>query len=125
MRIAILSRNRNLYSTRRLLEAGIMAGHDVRVVDHVRCFMDITSEKPTIHYRGRIWTARFRRSHSPDWFIGDFLRLRCGAAVRNDGGLLRQRVGCHHPRKRQIALVAVAVTARCGHSCYFHGQFPR
>ncbi len=51
MRIAILSRNKNLYSTRRLLEAGLQAGHDVRVVDHVRCFMDITSDKPTIHYR--------------------------------------------------------------------------
>ena len=51
MRIAILSRNKNLYSTRRLLEAGLRAGHDVRVVDHVRCFMDITSDKPTIHYR--------------------------------------------------------------------------
>ena len=52
MRIAILSRNKNLYSTRRLLEAGLTAGHDVRVIDHVRCFMDITSKKPTIHYRG-------------------------------------------------------------------------
>ncbi len=51
MRIAILSRNKNLYSTRRLLEAGLTAGHDVRVIDHVRCFMDITSDKPSIHYR--------------------------------------------------------------------------
>ncbi|MEM7101165.1 MAG: 30S ribosomal protein S6--L-glutamate ligase [Pseudomonadota bacterium] len=51
MRIAILSRNKNLYSTRRLLEAGLQAGHDVRVIDHVRCFMDITSDKPTVHYR--------------------------------------------------------------------------
>ena len=40
MRIAILSRNKNLYSTRRLLEAGLQAGHDVRIIDHVRCFMD-------------------------------------------------------------------------------------
>lgn len=51
MRIAILSRNRRLYSTRRLLEAGLLAGHDVRVVDHVRCFMDISSDNPTVHYR--------------------------------------------------------------------------
>lgn len=51
MRIAILSRNRNLYSTRRLLEAGLQAGHDIRVIDHIRCFMDITSQKPSIHYR--------------------------------------------------------------------------
>lgn len=51
MRLAILSRNRNLYSTRRLLEAGLQAGHDIRVIDHIRCFMDITSQKPSIHYR--------------------------------------------------------------------------
>ncbi|MEM7077453.1 MAG: 30S ribosomal protein S6--L-glutamate ligase [Pseudomonadota bacterium] len=51
MRIAILSRNKNLYSTRRLLEAGLQAGHDVRVIDHIRCFMDITSDNPSIHYR--------------------------------------------------------------------------
>lgn len=51
MRIAILSRNKSLYSTRRLLEAALQAGHDARVIDHVRCFMDITSEKPTVHYR--------------------------------------------------------------------------
>ena len=51
MRIAVLSRNKSLYSTRRLLEAALARGHDVRVIDHVRCFMDITSEKPSIHYR--------------------------------------------------------------------------
>jgi ribosomal protein S6--L-glutamate ligase len=51
VRIAVLSRNRNLYSTQRLVEAGLKMGHDVRVIDHVRCFMDITSEKPSIHYR--------------------------------------------------------------------------
>ena len=51
MNIAILSRNKNLYSTRRLLEAGLHAGHNIRVIDHVRCFMDITSDKPTVHYR--------------------------------------------------------------------------
>lgn len=51
MRIVVLSRNRNLYSTQRLVEAGLKMGHDIRVIDHVRCFMDITSEKPSIHYR--------------------------------------------------------------------------
>ena len=51
MRIAILSRNKNLYSTRRLIEVGEARGHEVRVLDHLKCFMDITSEKPTLHYR--------------------------------------------------------------------------
>lgn len=50
MNIAILSRNRSLYSTRRLVEAAEIRGHAVQVLDHLRCFMDITSEKPTIHY---------------------------------------------------------------------------
>lgn len=52
MKIAVLSRNAKLYSTGRLIEAAKMRGHDVRVVDHVRCFMDITSSQPSIHYRG-------------------------------------------------------------------------
>ena len=71
MRIAILSRNKNLYSTRRLMEAGLQAGHDVRVVDHVRCFMDITSDKPSIHYR--------EEEFGPDHF--DAVIPRIGASV--------------------------------------------
>ena len=51
MRIAVLSRNKRLYSTRRLVEAALTAGHSVRVVDHVRCFMDISADKPTVHYK--------------------------------------------------------------------------
>lgn len=51
MNIAILSRKRSLYSTRRLVEAAESNGHTVRVLDHLRCFMDITSDKPSIHYR--------------------------------------------------------------------------
>jgi ribosomal protein S6--L-glutamate ligase len=50
MRIIILSRDRKLYSTRSLVDAAVKRGHDVRVIDHLRCFMDITSLKPTIHY---------------------------------------------------------------------------
>lgn len=50
MKIAILSRNRNLYSTKRLVEAAELRGHSVQILDHLRCFMDITSDKPTIHY---------------------------------------------------------------------------
>ncbi|MBA3582446.1 MAG: 30S ribosomal protein S6--L-glutamate ligase [Gammaproteobacteria bacterium] len=51
MRIAILSRNSRLYSTRRLVEAAQQRGHEIRVIDHLRCFMDITSDDPTIHYK--------------------------------------------------------------------------
>ncbi|WP_018293913.1 30S ribosomal protein S6--L-glutamate ligase [Mariprofundus ferrooxydans] len=52
MKIAILSRNPKLYSTRRLVEAAKERGHEVRVFDHLRCYMNITSMKPSISYRG-------------------------------------------------------------------------
>ena len=52
MNIFILSRNKNLYSTSRLVEAGNKLGHNVRVVDYMRCYMNITSRKPTIFYGG-------------------------------------------------------------------------
>ncbi|MBT8129657.1 MAG: 30S ribosomal protein S6--L-glutamate ligase [Gammaproteobacteria bacterium] len=54
MKIAILSRNRKLYSTRRLMEAAEQRGHEVQVVDVLRCYMNITSMRPSIHYRGQV-----------------------------------------------------------------------
>lgn len=51
MRIGILSRSRALYSTRRLVEAAAARGHDVDVVDYLRCSMDITSAKPRVLHR--------------------------------------------------------------------------
>ena len=48
MKIAILSRNRKLYSTNALYEAGIKRGHEMRVIDYVRCHMEITSMRPAI-----------------------------------------------------------------------------
>jgi ribosomal protein S6--L-glutamate ligase len=52
MKIGILSRNRGLYSTRRLVEAGEERGHTVKVIDHLRCYMNIASHKPAVHYKG-------------------------------------------------------------------------
>lgn len=52
MKIAILSRNKSLYSTRRLVEAAEARGHEVRVIDVLRCYMNIAAHKPEIHYRG-------------------------------------------------------------------------
>ena len=51
MKIAILSRSKSIYSTSRLVEAAQARGHEVRVIDHVRCFMDITSDRPSIPYK--------------------------------------------------------------------------
>ncbi len=56
MKIAIMSRNRNLYSTRRLVEAAQERGHEVRVIDVLRCYMNIASHKPTVHYKGEALT---------------------------------------------------------------------
>jgi len=53
MKIAILSRNRKLFSTRRLIEAAQARGHAVEVIDVLRCYMNIQSRAPEIHYRGR------------------------------------------------------------------------
>ena len=52
MKIAILSRNKKLYSTRRLVEAAEARGHQVKVIDVLHCYMNITSMRPSIHYRG-------------------------------------------------------------------------
>jgi ribosomal protein S6--L-glutamate ligase len=53
MRIAILSRDPNLYSTRRLVEAGLQRKHEVLVVDHTKCDLIIEKKNPLIIYRGR------------------------------------------------------------------------
>src|SRR3546814_8648584 len=53
MKIGLLSRNANLYSTTRLKEAAEGRGHEVRVIDYLSCVMDITSHKPAIRYAGQ------------------------------------------------------------------------
>lgn len=52
MRIGILSRKPSLYSTRRLREAADERGHEVRLVDYLRCYMNITSRRPIVMYQG-------------------------------------------------------------------------
>ncbi len=54
MRIAILSRNPSLYSTRRLVEAARLRGHETKVIDVLRCYMNITSLAPSMHYKGEV-----------------------------------------------------------------------
>jgi len=53
VKIAILSRDKNLYSTKRLVEVAKQRGHEVRVIDVLKCYMNITSSKPSIHYKGK------------------------------------------------------------------------
>ena len=52
MNIAILSRNPKLYSTSRLVEAAKARGHDVRILDALRCYMNMACNRPEIHYKG-------------------------------------------------------------------------
>lgn len=53
MKIGILSTNSNLYSTQRLVEACKQRGHQVQVINHKRCYMNITSHNPSVHYKGK------------------------------------------------------------------------
>ena len=53
MKIAILSQDVSLYSTRRLKEAGEARGHEMRVINYLRCYMNITSHKPSVIYQGK------------------------------------------------------------------------
>ncbi|AGF77182.1 alpha-L-glutamate ligase, RimK family [Desulfocapsa sulfexigens DSM 10523] len=52
MKICILSRDKNLYSTSKLVENAEKRGHEVHVIDPLRCYMNITSHKPSIHFKG-------------------------------------------------------------------------
>lgn len=52
MRIGILSRRPSLYSTARLKEAALERGHDVQVVNFLRCAMALEQKNPTILYMG-------------------------------------------------------------------------
>jgi len=54
MKIGILSRDPKLYSTRRLVEAAEQRGHEVRTVDVLKCYMNITANQPSVHYKKQI-----------------------------------------------------------------------
>ena len=53
MKLAILSRNSKLYSTRRLVEAARERGHSARVLDPLRCYMHIASDGFGMRYKGQ------------------------------------------------------------------------
>lgn len=53
MNIAVLSTNRNLYSTKRFVEAIETSGHQAQIIDHSKCYVGIQQGNPTIHYRGQ------------------------------------------------------------------------
>ncbi len=53
MKLGILSRDHTLYSTKRLVEAANKLGHEVFVVDILKCYMNITSDKPVVYYNNK------------------------------------------------------------------------
>ena len=52
MKIAILSRNKNLYSTNRLFNAGTKRGHRIEIIDYLRCYISIGENQTAIYYNG-------------------------------------------------------------------------
>jgi ribosomal protein S6--L-glutamate ligase len=52
MKIVILSKGPGNYSTKRLKEEIKQRGHDVRVINYVRCYVTVESNKPAIRYEG-------------------------------------------------------------------------
>ncbi len=108
MKIAVLSRNRNLYSTRRLIEAATERGHEVRVLDALRCYMNITSHRPTIHYRGEIledFDAIIPRIGASVTFYGTAVLRQ----FRNDGRLSPQRICRYFAFARQTSVITTSL----------------
>jgi ribosomal protein S6--L-glutamate ligase len=97
MKLAILSRNTRLYSTRRLVEAARERGHSVRVLDPLRCYLRIGQDGFGLHYKGRPIC---------DY---DVVIPRIGASVTRYGtAVLRQfeLTGSHTPNPSDAVLCA-------------------
>lgn len=52
MKLAVLSREPTNYSTQRLVSTAESRGHEVMVIDTLRCYMNIAAHRPSIHYKG-------------------------------------------------------------------------
>jgi ribosomal protein S6--L-glutamate ligase len=52
MRIAMLARNSSLYSHKRLKEAAEARGHELDMINTLRCYMNIASRRPEVYYNG-------------------------------------------------------------------------
>ncbi len=97
MKLAILSRNSGLYSTRRLVEAARERGHSVRVLDPLRCYMSIEAGRFAMHHKGKPLAGY------------DAVIPRIGASVTRYGtAVLRQfeLMGCRTPNPSDAILRA-------------------
>lgn len=57
MKLALMCRNADLYSHRRLVEAAESRGHDINVINHLRCYINIAAHKPDLFYEGKKLTG--------------------------------------------------------------------
>ncbi|TFH06746.1 MAG: 30S ribosomal protein S6--L-glutamate ligase [Nitrosomonadales bacterium] len=57
MKIAMLARNPDLYSHKRIVEAAIERGHVIDVINTVQCYVNITSHRPEIRYKKQLLTG--------------------------------------------------------------------
>lgn len=53
MKLALMCQNAGLYSHRRLVEAATARGHEIDVVNHLKCYINITSHRPSVFYQGK------------------------------------------------------------------------
>ena len=116
MNLGVLSRNRHLYSTARLVEAAKERGHTVSVVDYLRCYMDITSAKPQVLLRGepQKFDAIIPRIGATHTFYGTAVVRQFEMAkvysVNSSQGITRSRDKLHAQQLLARAHVGLPVT---------------
>jgi len=59
LRIGVLASNPELYSNKRIMEAGEMRGHEMHFLNIKECYMKLDAKTPEIHYRGGIILNQF------------------------------------------------------------------
>lgn len=59
LRIGVLASNPELYSNKRIMEAGAMRGHEMHFLNIKECYMKLDAKNPEIHYRGGIILNKF------------------------------------------------------------------
>ena len=52
LKIALLASNPDLYSNKRIIEAGEQRGHQMRFINIKQCYMNISAQEPGVYYRG-------------------------------------------------------------------------
>ena len=75
MKLAILSNEPKNYSTRRLVEAAKLRGHDVKVLNTLKFALDLEEESPDLYYRQKRlnhYDAILPQSHS---YLKNFGRM--------------------------------------------------